>query len=108
MIDKTGVAALLSPSTLTGTSSLGKKTTLATITKDLLNAKYNPENPPESTQFSQELRSFITENLKPEQAKSLLSALDALDGIENTTEQGDLATQQLLGNLQGNILNLLV
>lgn len=111
MIDKIGVSALLSPlSTAGGSGLLGgskKDATLATITKDILGAKYNFEDKVAKTDFSGDLRSFIKENLTPEKAQGLLAALDALDKLPDSAEQGDKTTQQLLGTLRGNILDFL-
>ncbi len=87
--------------------------TLATITTDLLNAEFNIDQPAVTTSFSQELISFINDNLDENVAESLLAdiaAIDNFNGVSNESDnegsEGLTAASELFGN-QGNILDLL-
>lgn len=86
--------------------------TLATITSDLLNAKYNIEQAASSVSISDDFRQFITDNLSEDKAAKLLADIDAIDNFNNAqTTAVSNPVGQLIGSGDGggqtNILDLL-
>lgn len=116
MLDSLQVSTLLSSPSVSSSSGLSglfsnKETTLATVTEGLLNAHFNIEQPAATVAFSQELVSFISENLESGKADALLADIAAIEQLSSLGENdSNSITNQLLGstNGSGKVLDLLI
>ncbi len=83
--------------------------TLSTVTKALLNDKYNIEQPASIAEFSPELKTFISENVSGDRGERLLADLEALEkltGSSSSNSESD-SVNQLLESQSGKVVDLL-
>ena len=118
MVDSSLLVSSLFPTSSSSSSDttlaiFGREdSTLATITSDLLNTKYNIEQSASTVSISENFRQFITDNIGEDRAAQLLADIDAIDNFNNEQENRvDNPVGQLIGSdsatKQTNILDLL-
>ncbi len=115
-MDNSLLVSSLFPTTGSSTSGalefFDKDSTLSSITKDLLNTKFNIEQPASSVSFSDDFRQYVADNVGDSTAAKLLADIDAIDRFnDNQQTRVENPTGQLIGSdsatKQTNILDLL-
>lgn len=109
MVDSSQISLLLggaSRNASTISPLFSQNDTIATVTQSFLENKYNIEQPASTASFSDELKSFIANNVSEAKAEALLADLTALENFNGLGESEYSPTTALLGD-DNSVLDLL-
>ena len=114
MLDNFQVSTLLGASTANQSAisplfTQNSETTLATITQEVVGGAFGIEQVSDTVSLSDELVSYINENLESDQAEPLLADISAIEQLADLGNNDGVSSinSQLLGTGTGNILDLL-